>query len=285
MSDGPYSRLADEHLPGDLAQRWTSLLRPCVRLRRADAGGHVAAVLGGSPHLPVGAAWPEWPEHGPLAFIASVRCAALPREGLGDEFPRDGTLLFFHFDGQPHADTVVCIDDPETWAGAQVLYVPENTPVLPADTPSALEPYPRVELTADSEQSAPDLWLPQARRALLGDTRAWPRHRRDLPAQLTAFVRAFARLRTRVEHQISGHACPVQGPVEYDVANATLAERHEWGDPPLDDEAERWVLLAQFAGDHDADMMWGDEGTLYWLIRADDLAARKFDQVRLVIQT
>ena len=79
MSDGPYSRLADEHLPGDLAQRWTSLLRPCVRLRRADAGGHVAAVLGGSPHLPVGAAWPEWPEHGPLAFIASVRCAALPR--------------------------------------------------------------------------------------------------------------------------------------------------------------------------------------------------------------
>ncbi|WP_409375210.1 DUF1963 domain-containing protein [Streptomyces justiciae] len=32
-------------------------------------------------------------------------------------------------------------------------------------------------------------------------------------------------------------------------------------------------------------MMWGDEGTLYWLIRADDLAARKFDQARLVIQT
>lgn len=166
-----------------------------------------------------------------------------------------------------------------------MLYVPENTPVLPADTPSALEPYPRVELTAQSEQSAPDLWLPQARRALLGDTRAWPRHHRDTPAHLTAFVRAFARLRTRVEHQISGHACPVQGPVEYDVANATLAERHEWGDPPLDDEAERWVLLAQFAGDHDADMMWGDDGMLYWLIRTEDLAARRFDQARLVIQT
>ena len=164
-----------------------------------------------------------------------------------------------------------------------MLYVPENTPVLPADTPSALEPYPRVELTADSEQSAPDLWLPQARRHCSA-TRV---HGRATAATLppTSFIRAFARLRTRVEHQISGHASPVQGPVEYDVANATLAERHEWGDPPLDDEAERWVLLAQFAGDHDADMMWGDEGTLYWLIRAEDLAARKFDQARLVIQT
>ncbi|GGV94851.1 hypothetical protein GCM10015535_61100 [Streptomyces gelaticus] len=47
-------------------------------------------------------------------------------EGLAEQFPRDGTLLFFYFDGQADEDAFVSPDDPETWAGAQVLYVPEN---------------------------------------------------------------------------------------------------------------------------------------------------------------
>ncbi|MDQ1045061.1 DUF1963 domain-containing protein [Streptomyces sp. V4I2] len=56
------------------------------------------------------------------------------------------------------------------------------------------------------------------------------------------------------------------------------------GRPPLDQEAERWVLLAQFDSDSDAKMEWGDVGTLYWLIRPEDLAAHRFGQVRLTVQ-
>lgn len=283
MTDEQYSRLAAEHLPGDLAQRWTALLRPCARLRRAEAGEPIVAVLGGAPDLPAGTAWPEWPGHGPLSFVASVRCAALPRDGLAEEFPRDGTLLFFCFDGQADEDAFVSVDDPETRAGARVLYLPENTPVLPADPPPVLAGFPRVELAAATGQSAPDLWLPQTRRALLGDTRPWP-HPRDTPAGLKPFVRAFGRLRTRVDHQIGGHAVPVQGPVEYEIANATYGGTLAWGDEPLDQEAERWVLLAQFASDSDARTTWGDDGVLYWLIRPEDLAARRFDQARVTLQ-
>lgn len=283
MIDEQYSRLAEEHLPGDLVPRWTALLRPCARLRTAEAGERIVAVLGGEPGLPEGAAWPEWPGHGPLSFVASVRCAALPRDGLAEEFPRAGTLLFFCFDGPADEDVFVSVDDPESRAGAQVLYVPENTPVLPSDTPPGLEAFPRVELGAVAGQSAPDLWLPQARRALLGDTRHWP-HPRDTPAGLKPFVRAFTRLRTRIDHQIGGHAVPVQGPVEYEVANATCGGTHAWGDAPLDQEAERWVLLAQFGSDGDARTTWGDEGALYWLIRPEDLAARRFDRARLTVQ-
>ncbi|MFF7946099.1 hypothetical protein [Streptomyces griseorubiginosus] len=40
-----------------------------------------------------------------------------------------------------------------------------------------------MELGPDRGQSAPDLWLPRARRALLGDTRHWA-HPRDTPAAL-----------------------------------------------------------------------------------------------------
>ncbi|MFF8196556.1 DUF1963 domain-containing protein [Streptomyces bobili] len=95
MTDERYARLAAEHLPGDVAQCWTALLRPCVRLRRAADGRPAVATLGGNPQLPAGIGWPEWPGNGPLSFIASARCDELPREGLAGQFPQDGTLLFF----------------------------------------------------------------------------------------------------------------------------------------------------------------------------------------------
>ncbi|MGW4403639.1 YwqG family protein [Nonomuraea sp. NPDC004702] len=286
MTDERYSRLAAEHLPADLADRWTALLRPCVRLRRAADGEQAVATLGGEPELPAGAVWPGWPGHGPLSFVASVRCSALPRAGLPAAFPQDGTLLFFCSDGHDDMDdggSSGSLDAPETWDGAQVLYVPGGTPVLRAETPRELEPYPYVELAAGVEESAPDLWLPQAREALLGDGRPWP-DPRETPAPLRPFVRAFRRLRTRIGHQIGGHAVPVQGPVEYEVANAALGGVHSWGTPALDREAQRWILLAQFDSDSDAKMTWGDTGALYWLIRPEHLATHRFDQARLTMQ-
>ncbi|MEV0223952.1 DUF1963 domain-containing protein [Streptomyces sp. NPDC050704] len=141
-----------------------------------------------------------------------------------------------------------------------------------------------MDLTAEMEQSAPDLWLPQTRQVLLGDGRHWPHHLRETPAELKPFLRAFGRLRTRVGHQIGGHAVPIQGPVEYEIANGALGSMHAWGDQSHDQEAERWVLLAQFDSDSDAKMEWGDVGALYWLIRPEDLVAHRFGQVRLTVQ-
>ncbi|MGG7575788.1 DUF1963 domain-containing protein [Streptomyces sirii] len=44
------------------------------------------------------------------------------------------------------------------------------------------------------------------------------------------------------------------------------------------------MLLAQFDSDDDADMMWGDCGALYWLIRPEDLADRRFDRAMFTWQ-
>ncbi|OPC78531.1 hypothetical protein B4N89_39560 [Embleya scabrispora] len=288
MTDERYSRLAAEHLPSDLAERWIALLRPCVRLRRADAGEQVVAVLGGVPELPSGVDWPDWPEVGPLSFIASVRCAALPAAGRAAGVPGDGTLLFFYFDGRGEdagddESAFVSVYDPQTWVGARVLYVPEGTPVSPVEPPCGPAPYPRVELAADVEQSAPDLWLPQVREALLGSGDPWPEPR-EIPVGLRPFRRAFAKLDGRIGHRVGGHAVPIQGPVEYEAASADLGVERPWGEPQLDAEATRWLLLAQFDSDEDAGMEWGDAGTLYWLIRSEDLADRRFDRARLVAQ-
>ncbi|GGV89076.1 hypothetical protein GCM10015535_41870 [Streptomyces gelaticus] len=119
-----------------------------------------------------------------------------------------------------------------------------------------------MDLTAAPSKVPPALWLPQARQAPLGDTRHWP-HPRNTPAELKPLVRAFGHLHTRTDHQIGGHAVPVQGPVAYEIANATLGSMHPWEGRPLDQEAERSVLLAQFGRDSDARTNLGDEGTLY----------------------
>ena len=57
---------------------------------------------------------------------------------------------------------------------------------------------------------------------------------------------------------------------ELDVAHAQLRGEVPYGDPALHGEALRWALFAQFDSDHWAGMMWGDCGTLYWLIRPSD---------------
>ncbi|WP_158558517.1 MULTISPECIES: DUF1963 domain-containing protein [unclassified Streptomyces] len=286
MIEDRYSSLAADHLPEALASRWTALLRPSARLRRAVDGEEAVAVLGGVPDLPADVAWPEWPPHGPLSFVASVDCAALPREALVEPFPRGGALLFFAFDGQADSDAFVSLDTPEGQMGQRVLHIPHGTPVSPAPTPPQLRAQPRVGLVAEPEQSAPDLGLPPVRAALLGDTGDggdWPDPRRA-PAELRPFLRAFNRLRGHIGHQFGGHALPIQGPVEYEVTYPDLGDTHSWGDRFHDEEAQRWLLLAQFEIDAATETSYGDDRALYWLIRPEDLAARRFDRARLTVQ-
>ncbi|MGV9848563.1 YwqG family protein [Streptomyces sp. NPDC003442] len=262
--------LARAHLPADLADRWTGLLRPAAHLRRAGAAGDpVVGRLGGLPRLPEGTDWPEWEGHGPLAFVAEVDCAALPRAELDIPLPADGRLAFFYYgDDDEDYDAVVDTADPDTWAGARVLHLPPAPADAPErSAPAGLTPYPEVELTAHASPSAPDFDLP-ALTAAFGED-AFP----------DAFTRAIWGHQSGVAHQIGGHAQSVQGAVEIVVAHGALGGRDvSWEDPRLEEEAGRWVLLAQFDSDEDADMMWGDGGALYWLIRPDDLAAGRFEK-------
>ncbi|MCR6484211.1 YwqG family protein [Amycolatopsis sp. OK19-0408] len=85
-----------------------------------------------------------------------------------------------------------------------------------------------------------------------------------------------------VGHHVGGFASPVQGAVEVEVA-ATLLEG-SWADPRLADEAARWVLLAEIASDETSEMLWGDVGSLYWLIRTEDLEAGRFAEARCTMQ-
>ncbi|WP_370461608.1 DUF1963 domain-containing protein [Micromonospora sp. Llam0] len=79
-------------IPDDEVSRFTEHLRLSIRLS-GGSGGVPVGQFGGLPRLPVGMDWPS-DGVGPLPFIFSVDCAALPRvDGFG--LPAAGSLLFF----------------------------------------------------------------------------------------------------------------------------------------------------------------------------------------------
>ncbi|MFC8262695.1 YwqG family protein [Streptomyces sp. NPDC057291] len=276
--------LAHQHLPLDVAERWVGLLRPAVRLEAAEAADIAVGQMGGLPKLSADVEWPSWEGHGPLSFIASVDCAMLRVGAVDIMLPIEGTLSFFYFDGQlDDGEALVLADDCESWAGACVLYTRAEDKCGERDAPAALQPYPKVPLTARLGMTAAEPWHPQVRDVFAPGAPLGNRY--DHPVCSQDFLDALWEFDGEVGHQIGGHAHSVQNPVEIEVAEAVMDGDVSWGDPALDKEIRNWVLLAQFDSADAADMMWGDAGALYWLIRPQDLAERRFDRAMFTWQS
>lgn len=207
-----------------------------------------------------------------------------PADGAVDiDLPEAGTLLFFYFDGQlDDGEALVLAEDRESWAGARVLYVAAGEEVEERATPDEVESYPVVPLAARLEMTAAEPWHPRIRNAFAAGAPLGNRY--DHPVCSQEFLEALWEFDDEVGHQIGGHAHSVQNPVEIEIAEAVLGGKVPWNDPRLSEEAGNWVLLAQFDSEDAADMMWGDAGALYWLIRPEDLAARRFDRAMFTWQ-
>ncbi|MFD0270515.1 YwqG family protein [Streptomyces sp. NPDC127106] len=275
--------LALQHLSPEVAEKWLGLLRPGVRLEIAAGSDDVVGHLGGLPALPATAEWPAWDGHGPLSFIASIDCARLPAAELDIDLPTVGTLLFFYFDGQlDDGYSLVLAEDRGSWAGARVLHVAADEEVADRGTPAGLKPYPVVPLAARVEMTATEPWNPSVRAAFAPGAPLGNRYGHPVCSQ--EFLDALWEFDDEVGHQIGGHAHSVQNPVEIEIAEAVLDGEVSWDDPRLSEEAGNWVLLAQFDSEDAADMMWGDAGALYWLIRPEDLAERRFERAMFTWQ-
>lgn len=244
--------LATTHLDPDAARRWLALLRPAVQLVPARPGDRVVARLGGTPELPPGTDWPQWPGHGPLSFVAEIDLAALAEAGPDASLalPAEGRLLGFFFEPDAPADPVVLTGDPDTLPGSRLLHVTGTAPA--AD--------PAVELAALQVLTWPDVEHPALTDAGLD----------DLP---DPFIEAIEDLREddlgsdEWGHQVGGWASPVQGSVELEAAETRL------GAATYDDvhtaEALRWRPLLQVASDYDSGACWEPADCLYWLVRID----------------
>lgn len=243
--------IAAAQLDPDAARRWLALLRPAVQLVPAQPGAPVVARLGGTPELPPGTDWPQWPGHGPLSFVAEVDLAALAATGAdaGIALPVEGRLLGFCFEPSAADDAVVLPGDRDTLPGSRLLHVTGTGPA--AD--------PAVELAAVQVLTWPDLEHPALREAGLDDLS-------------DDFWEAIDGLREddlgdAWGHHLGGWASPVQGPVELEVAETRL-EQASYDDVHTA-EALRWRPLLQVASDWAAGTAWEPATCLYWLVRTD----------------
>lgn len=91
-------------------------------------------------------------------------------------------------------------------------------------------------------------------------------------------------------HRILGHSANVQGDMQL---RAQLVSNGLYCGGTTDDDARiarlapgaaDWVLLLQLDSDKSAKLMWGDVGRLFFWIRRQDLAARRFDRAWMNLQ-
>ncbi|MET7403439.1 DUF1963 domain-containing protein [Dactylosporangium sp. NPDC005572] len=263
-TDDELAALARAHLPADVAERWLPLCRPAVGLvplRAGDVLTTVAGHLGGEPALPDDVPWPVTGDGRPLYHLATVDCAAV---GL----PARGRMVFFVdealFDDDPDDADDADDDGPPAAEAARLVHVPAGTPVRPRATPARGNAYERTRLGARPGSTAPAADHPLVRREF-GDAATAPGH----PLHALAFARALASAGGEAEHRVGGHPSPLRRSVAYDVGGDPLA----------------WQQLAQFDRS-DPGIAWhGDDGVLlHWLIRADDLAAARFDRAVLTLR-
>ncbi|GLY15713.1 hypothetical protein Kisp01_27280 [Kineosporia sp. NBRC 101677] len=126
------------HSPSE-AESFTRFLRFAIGTN-GRVNGPVVGRNGGLPSLPVGLEWPR-SEYGPLPFVVSYDCAALPQvEGL--PIPPTGTMLFFlHHEDDYESDA-------KDQQHAQAIYVP-----LGAETVEAAEPEHAESMFSDWERN------------------------------------------------------------------------------------------------------------------------------------
>lgn len=289
-------RVARANLDPAIAEQWVAMLSFGVLLKKAERPrgsglrrlfqreqpSDVVGWLGGLPRLASGASWPRWEDRGPLAHIATLDCSALwpylPDELREAGFPESGLLSYFYFDGAIDGGVeVVGVSFFGTEDGAQVLYTPDRAGSVVVDPPADIQPYPRIDVSAE-----PVLTWPTWEHPRLYDG-GRPSDGWDAVFDATKAVEVAT-----PHHQIGGNPYPVQGPVEQEISHGLASEggRREvsWTSSEVKKAADGWLLLGQFDTDDDVGFMWGDCGTLYYLIRPEDLANLGFERVAFTWQ-
>jgi uncharacterized protein YwqG len=240
------------------AEALAALAVPSVRLTPTRAAASLpmgASRLGGSPDVPLGFEWPTRSGRA-LTFLTQLALADVRAPAL----PATGWLLFFY-----DAELQPWGFDPADDGCAPVIHVDvardQLTRCPHPEVADDAGPFARcaVELTASLDLAGPEDSLLVDAGIPLTDDEA-----NAYDAQVNGDPSPY--------HHLIGHPQLIQGDMRRELDDVA------GGGAP-------WHLLLQLDSDEDGPgWMWGDLGRLYFWIRADDLAARRFDRVWLILQ-
>lgn len=290
-------RLAQKHGLKKLLPALLHHAQPAIRFSLANERAGRSR-FGGMPLLPRDFAWPSYeprplelpasllkvlgrsrrqvkPGLQPLDFLLQVDLAELAPFAAAAALPKTGLLTFFYdVIEQPWGF------DPTLLGGFRVALF-EGTELFDAAPP---RPAP---FAARALRFAETLTVPHY------GSRAYDSLARDatLPDTYVDFAIELEQPQDAPAHRLLGHAANIQGDMQLEAQLVShglyCGDGSGYGDPQaaaLARGADDWQLLLQLDSDESAAMTWGDVGRLFFWIRRQDLAARRFDRCWMGLQ-
>ena len=245
----------------------------------------------GTPDLPADFDWPYYKgtdfegvtKNRPLAFLAQINlgeAAQYDRTGL---LPKTGVLSFFY-----ETMSMEWGFEPGHKGYARVYYFKETEQLVSTAIPAETKEW-SVGEQALTFADAVSLLSSFAYSRRSGKEVDW-----DTYNELRAKFGYDAAAHEDNPMKMLGYADEIQGEMEpecelysRDIEGDVHARCFEEEDAdPVETSVERWVLLLQMGTvtDGETELMYGDCGLIYFWIRKEDLAARNFDRVHLILQ-
>lgn len=266
---------------GSQASDLIALAKPSIRLTTKSVDETSLTVgaskFGGTPDLPLGTAWPIW-QGVAMSFVGQIRLEDVVALDTEHALPTTGLLTFFY-----DARQQTFGDSPSNRGGWQVLYTESSTSAqrsaAPVNLPAAARFKP-CALTFSSDLTLPI--QPQLERPGLALSA-------DAEAKYETLLATYPSKEDHAatHHRLLGHPDTIQDDmrVECQLAANGATDASDPKAAALIPDALKWVLLLQVDSDDHTGMRWGSAGMLYFWIEREALAARKFDNVWVVLQS
>lgn len=267
-----------------VAKDLPALAQPSIRLTTAPADESVLAAgatkIGGLPDLPPDVSWPAL-NGVPMSFLAQVRLADAQPYDAGRALPPAGMLWFFY---DAHQQTYGA--NPSDRGGWQVIFRQDaaTAQLKRAAAPAGL---PQGALFhACSVALSREMTLPQDPRSVLSSYDWTPDEQSRYENLLASFPSQADK--AAPHNRLLGNPDAIQDDdmrLEAQLASHGVGGTSDPRAAALAPGAANWRLLFQLDSDENAGMRWGDQGLLFFWIERDALAAHRFDNVWLVLQS
>ena len=250
--------------------------------------------FGGRPDVPCGFEWPAYEGEGmhgktakrPLSFVAQFDCTELAKYDAEHLLPERGVLSFFY-----EMDSMRWGYDPKDKGCARVYWFEDPAALEEAEFPEDLEEdyrFPALAVKMCAEPSLP----------------GWEDFTEIYPEEAESSDEGDEFFTVRAElgeddpderSKLLGWADTIQWsmPFECELVTRGYYMGGEYSDIPqeaLEDALkiaqDKWLPLFQLdtVEDGDFELMFGDCGRIYFYVTRDDLAARRFENVWLILQ-
>jgi uncharacterized protein YwqG len=275
----------------DLKSVLTSLEKNEIVMEVCDQNENLpenASKIGGKPYLPSDFVWPVYqnPNDGetrPLSFLCQINLSDVRPYDIEHMLPETGMLSFFY-----ECEAFCWGFDPKDHGCARVFYFENTENFVPFSIPDSLaEEYtvPEMAVCFKNRQSYPDFEELDMHSGIDCDYD-------DYEAALEE--RGFAL--GEENHKLLGYANLIQGEILSECERIrrgiycgdaeSYRKLSEEEKANINEKATAWTLLLQLSTltKDDFELMWGDCGMLYFYIRKEDLAEKRFENAWFSLQ-